>query len=83
MVNQAIEMPLVMDTFLKFSEAELRRSATHQRELTQAIEAREPELARSIMYAHILLGRSKQRFVPAASSPSLMASYRDGGRKTA
>ncbi len=83
MVNQAIEMPLVMDTFQKFTEAELRRSATHHRELAQAIEARDPELARSIMHAHILSGRSKQRTVPAESSPSVMASYRDSGRKTA
>lgn len=69
MVNQAIEMPLVMDTFQKFTEAELRRSATHHRELTRAIEAGDPELARSIMQAHILSGRSKQR--PAAAEPSL------------
>jgi DNA-binding GntR family transcriptional regulator len=69
MVNQAIEMPLVMDTFQKFTEAELRRSATHHRELAQAIEAGDPELARSIMHAHILSGRSKQR--PATAEPSL------------
>ena len=83
MVNHAIEMPLVMDTFRKFNEDELRRRAAHHRELVQAIEARDPELARSIMHAHILSGRSKHRSAPAESSASVMASYRDGRRKTA
>jgi len=83
MVNQAIEMPLVMDTFQKFTEDELQRSATHHRELTQAIEAREPKLARSIMQAHILSGRSKQRAAPADSSLSVVTAFPDDGRKTA
>ena len=83
MVNQAIEMPLVMDTFQKFNETELRRSATHHRELALAIEARDPDLARSIMHAHILSGRSKQR--PASTEPALavVAPPPSPGRKTA
>ena len=32
MVNHAIAMPLVMDTFRKFNEAELRRRAAHHRD---------------------------------------------------
>jgi len=83
MVNQAIEMPLVMDTFLKFTEAELKRSATHHRELAQAIEARDPGLARSIMHAHILSGRGKQRATSVEPALSVVAPERNGGRKIA
>jgi DNA-binding GntR family transcriptional regulator len=83
MVNQAIEMPLVMDTFQKFTEAELQRSATHHREVVQAIAARDPGLARSVMHAHILSGRSKQREAPAEPALSVVATGGDGGRKSA
>ena len=53
-----IEAPLVRRTFGQYTRAELRRSADQHVELVQALEARDPLWARSIMQAHILSGRA-------------------------
>jgi DNA-binding GntR family transcriptional regulator len=52
------EAPLILSTFAQYSPAELQRSAEQHLELVQAIEARDPMWAQSIMHAHILAGRN-------------------------
>lgn len=53
-----IEAPLILRTFGQYSAAELQRSADQHLELVQALEARDPMWAHSIMRAHILAGRA-------------------------
>lgn len=53
-----IEAPLILRTFGQYSPAELQRSADQHLELVQALEARDPLWAHSIMRAHILAGRA-------------------------
>jgi DNA-binding GntR family transcriptional regulator len=53
-----IEAPLILRTFGQYTAAELRRSADQHLELVQAVEARDPIWAHSVMRAHILAGRA-------------------------
>lgn len=53
-----IEAPLILRTFGQYTPAELQRSADQHLELVQALEARDPLWAYSIMRAHILAGRA-------------------------
>ena len=53
-----IEAPLMLRTFAQYTPAELQRSADQHMELVQALEARDPVWAHSIMLAHILAGRA-------------------------
>ena len=48
-----IEAPLALRTLIRYSPAELDRSAFHHRELIAALEARDPAWARAVMSAHI------------------------------
>jgi DNA-binding GntR family transcriptional regulator len=65
-----VEAPLVVRTFSQYTQAELRRSADQHLELVQAIEARDPSWARSVMHTHILSGRATYfRWRNAASVP--------------
>jgi DNA-binding GntR family transcriptional regulator len=53
-----LEAPLILRTFSEYTAAELRRSADQHLELVQALEARDPDWAHSIMQAHIMTGRA-------------------------
>jgi len=53
-----VEMPLVLRTFLRYSQAELRRSMNQHQELVEALRARDGLWARSVMSSHILAGRN-------------------------
>lgn len=48
-----VEAPLVMRTFSKYDADELVRSASHHIELVNALEARNPEWAASVMRSHV------------------------------
>ena len=52
------EAPLILSTFAQYSPSELQRSAEQHLELVQAIEARDPMWAQSVMHSHILAGRN-------------------------
>jgi DNA-binding GntR family transcriptional regulator len=53
-----VEMPLVLRTFLRYSQHELRRSMNQHQELVEALRARDGLWARSVMSSHILAGRN-------------------------
>ena len=53
-----VEMPLVMRTFVRYSQDELRRSMSQHLELVEALRARDGLWARSVMSSHILAGRN-------------------------
>ncbi|HZZ87561.1 MAG TPA: GntR family transcriptional regulator [Caulobacteraceae bacterium] len=53
-----VEAPLILRTFRHYDLAELRRSNTQHLELADAISARDPTWARSVMTSHILCGRN-------------------------
>lgn len=55
---QVVEMPLMMNTYHRYSEAEMARSMGHHRELTQAMRAHDPVWAGAVMAAHIQAGRN-------------------------
>ncbi len=59
LIMTAFDMGMVVRTYRMFSDAELRRSLNHHAELIEAIEAREPEWAESVMSAHLLAGASR------------------------
>jgi DNA-binding GntR family transcriptional regulator len=64
-----IEATLILSTFRQYTPAELIRSADQHLELVQALEARDPVWAHSIMATHILAGRAaylRTRQEPAA-----------------
>lgn len=53
MLANAIEMPIVQRTFKRYTEAQLRRSFGHHRELIDAFRAHDGAWARSVMSSHI------------------------------
>ena len=53
-----VEMPLVLRTFLRYRQDELRRSMSQHLELVEALRARDGTWARSVMSSHILAGRN-------------------------
>jgi DNA-binding GntR family transcriptional regulator len=53
-----VEVPLVLRTFRRYSQEELRRSMSQHVELVQALRARDGLWARSVMASHILSGRN-------------------------
>ncbi len=55
------DLNFMIRSYSHFSRAQLQRSMGHHRELLQAIEARNPQWARSVMTAHIEAGRSASR----------------------
>lgn len=57
LLGSLTEMPLVLSTFRNYTRAELRRSAAQHRELVDAIAARDPDWANSVMTAHIRSAR--------------------------
>jgi len=52
----ALDVSMVVRTYSMFSEKDLQRSLNHHEEMIQAIEARAPEWASSVMSAHLLAG---------------------------
>lgn len=56
-----LEAPLVMKTFLNYTQDDLMRSAAHHLELVRALESRDPEWARSVMRSHVLAARRTLR----------------------
>ncbi len=68
---QVIEMPLMMNTYHRYSEQEMARSLNHHRELTQALRARDQIWAAAVMAAHIQAGRNTYMgsLATAAASP--------------
>ncbi len=53
MLSSTIEIPIVQQTFRRYSEKELRRSFSHHRELIDAFHARDSVWAKSVMICHI------------------------------
>lgn len=52
--TMAVDVGVVARTYDLYSEEEMRRSSHHHREITDAIAARAPDWAASVMAAHIL-----------------------------
>lgn len=59
LMTLALDVSMVVRTYSMFSEHDLRRSLNHHEELIQAIEARAPEWASSVMSAHLLAGANR------------------------
>jgi DNA-binding GntR family transcriptional regulator len=53
MLASAIEMPIVQQTFRRYTPEQLQRSFGHHRELIDAFAAHDPAWARSVMSSHI------------------------------
>ena len=59
LMTTALDVSMVVRTYSMFSERDLQRSLNHHEEIIQAIEARAPEWAASIMSAHLLAGAAR------------------------
>lgn len=57
LVSSVVQMPLALRTFSRYSDAALRRSMEHHRELASALTARDPIWAESVMRSHIQAAR--------------------------
>lgn len=64
------DLNFMIRSYSHFSRVQLQRSMGHHRELVQAIEARNPQWARSVMTAHIEAGRSASRAWIAKELPA-------------
>src|SRR3546814_6465767 len=53
MLASAMEMPIVQQTFRRYTPIQLQRSFGHHRELIDALAARDASWARSVMSCHI------------------------------
>lgn len=58
LLSRVIEVPLVRRTFHRYTTAELHRSFTQHRELTEAIEAGDGDWAHAVMQSHVLAARA-------------------------
>ena len=59
LMTTALDVGMVVRTYSMYSDADLVRSLNHHEELIEAIEARSPEWAESIMSAHLLAGAAR------------------------
>lgn len=59
MVESLTHVPVVMQTFSKYSHTALERSLRHHREIVDAMKAQDPTWAGSVMRAHILAARDE------------------------
>ncbi|MEC7257858.1 MAG: GntR family transcriptional regulator [Pseudomonadota bacterium] len=59
LMTTALDVSMVVRTYSMYSEKDLERSLNHHEEIIQAIEARSPKWASSIMSAHLLAGASR------------------------
>lgn len=57
-LTQVIEMPLMLDTYNRFSTDDMNRSMRHHRELTVALTARDGDWAEAVMRVHIQSARN-------------------------
>lgn len=57
MLTNAIEAPVVQQTFSRYSAPQLQRSFHHHRELIDAFAARDPVWARDVMSCHVRAAR--------------------------
>lgn len=60
-IQSLIEAPLILQTFSRYSEEDLVRSAAHHLEIVAALEARDSQWAASLMRAHVLAARNAMR----------------------
>ena len=58
LLPQVIEMPLMLDTYSRFSTSDMNRSMRHHRELTEALAAHDADWAAAIMRVHIQSARN-------------------------
>lgn len=59
LMMNAIDMGMVVRTFRVYSDSDLLRSLNHHAELIEAIVARAPDWAESVMSTHLLAGATK------------------------
>jgi len=72
LLTAVVQVPMVSQTFARYDQAALERSAAHHQEIVQALRARDPALAQATMRAHILSGKQvifASQTADAASSP--------------
>jgi DNA-binding GntR family transcriptional regulator len=75
LLTAVVQVPMVSQTFARYDQAALERSAAHHQDLVHAIAAGDRELARATMQAHILAGKRvifssrEGDAAPAASDP--------------
>ncbi len=78
------DLNFMIRSYSRFSRADLTRSMAHHRELVQALRARNPQWARSVMTAHIEAGRSTSRqWTPAVASLDASRAQPEGERPLA
>jgi DNA-binding GntR family transcriptional regulator len=58
LLPQLIEMPLVLDTYNRFTDDDMNRSMRHHRELVVAFTAQDADWADAIMRGHIQSARN-------------------------
>ncbi|MCO0636108.1 GntR family transcriptional regulator [Lutimaribacter sp. EGI FJ00014] len=59
LMTTALDVSMVVRTYSMYSEKDLMRSLNHHAEIIDAIEARAPKWAASVMSAHLLAGASR------------------------
>lgn len=69
MLASVVQIPLVMRTFVRYSPEALARSMGHHRELADAVRARSPEWAGSVMRSHIIAARTVLMNSDGAADP--------------
>lgn len=57
-VASIVQVPLVRQTFARYTQAELRRSMDHHHEIVSAVEAGDAQWAEAVMRAHLRAGWS-------------------------
>ena len=80
LMSTALDVSMVVRTYSMFSDEDLQRSLNHHQEIIQAIEARAPEWAASVMSAHLLAGASRvaARLQQGASGKDADGDVQDG-----
>ncbi len=73
-----VEAPLQVRTYHRYSARDMRRSLSHHYELVEAIRARDPVWARSVMHAHVQAGRQVMMQSLAAQTADEMCTTNDG-----
>ena len=58
-MTTALDVGMVVRTYSMFSPRDLERSLAHHAEIIEAIEARVPDWAASVMSAHLLAGAAR------------------------
>lgn len=58
MLRSVVSVPLIVTTFHRFQQADMTRSARHHREAIDALQARDPVWAGSVLRSHVLAAKS-------------------------